>query len=161
MINKETYCQLIKEKNIDRKPSWFMNILIAFDQLGNTFAKGNPDNTISARIGYFMHDKNGKPTKYWKLLENVVNFTFKPLDGIEHCFVAYCYDKDETFEEGDLFAKIVLFIFVVVFSIPFLIIIVYVIAFLFPKAKNKYKMDDKKVSLKEINTFRKVHCADD
>ncbi|TYQ00330.1 hypothetical protein C7447_101942 [Tenacibaculum adriaticum] len=161
MIDKENYCQLISKEHIERKQSWFVNILVSLDQFGNTLAKGNPDNTISARIGYFMHNENGNPNWFWKLLENVVNFTFKPLDGIEHCFVAYCYDKDEKFEEGDLFAKIVLFIFVVVFSIPFLIIVVYIVAFLFPKAKNEYKMDHEKVSLEKINNFRKKHCASD
>lgn len=159
MNDKEKYCDVILEKNIKRKPSWFLNILIAFDQLGNTLAKGNPDNTISARIGYFMHSANENPTKFWKLLENVVNFTFKPIDGIEHCFVAYCHDKNEVYQEVDLFSKIVLFIFVVIFCVPWLMLIIRIIVFLFPQVKCEYKIEGDKVTLETINSLRKAYCG--
>lgn len=32
---------------------YFSNFFVAIDQLGNTVAGGNPDNTISARVGYY------------------------------------------------------------------------------------------------------------
>jgi len=34
-----------------KKMPYAFNILIAIDQLGNAIADGNPDNTISARVG--------------------------------------------------------------------------------------------------------------
>lgn len=30
---------------------WLVNVLIGFDQLGNAIADGNPDETISSRVG--------------------------------------------------------------------------------------------------------------
>ncbi|MGB1042712.1 MAG: hypothetical protein ACPGU6_04905 [Tenacibaculum sp.] len=160
-MKKENYCEAILEHKIQRTQSWFMNILIAFDQLGNAFAKGNPDNTISARIGYFMHHENGNPSSYWKLLENIVNFTFKPIDGIEHCFVAYCNDKNEIYQKADGFAKVILLLFVVIFTIPTLIIIIRIIAFIFPKSKCQYQLNGEKVTLNTINSLRKNYCYKD
>ncbi|WP_428741396.1 hypothetical protein [Tenacibaculum sp.] len=160
MKKKETYCRAINDKNIKRKPTWFLNILIAFDQLGNAFAKGNPDNTISARIGFFMHHEEGDPSKFWELLESVVNFTFKPIDGIEHCFVAYCHDKNEVYQKADIVSKIILFIFVVVFCVSFLIVIVRIVAFIFPGVKSQYEENGKEISLKTINILRKEHCSE-
>ncbi|MDY0780824.1 hypothetical protein [Tenacibaculum sp. IB213877] len=157
-MDKHNYCQLISEKSIERKTSWFMNVLVSLDQLGNTLARGNPDNTISARIGYFMHNENGNPSAYWAILEGIVDFTFKPIDGIKHCFVAYCYDKEEQFDEGHFFSKVLLFLLVIIFCIPLLIIINRIIALLFPKAKNEYEIDGEKVSIEKVNTFRKIHC---
>ena len=161
MRKKEAYCKIIDENNIRRNPTWFFNVLIAFDQLGNALAKGNPDNTISARIGFFMHHEEGNPSNFWKLLENVVNFTFAPIDGIEHCFVAYCHDKNEVYQKVDWVSKIVLFIFVVVFCLSFLIFIIRIVAFLFPKVKYQYLRNGEIISLETINTIRKEHCVND
>lgn len=74
--------------------SYIMRILVAFDQLGNALAGGNPDCTISGRTGYFLtHDKNA----YWVFLAFVIDLTFQPFDGKNHCLQAYESEKDELF----------------------------------------------------------------
>lgn len=157
-MNKERYCNIIIENQLTKKSSWLMNVLVSFDQLGNAIAGGNPDSTISARIGYFMHNQNGNPNWYWNTLEQIVNFTFQPIDGIEHCFVAYCSDKDEYFNEGNIISKLLLAFFVIVFCIPLLIIIIRLVVLFYPKAKNNYSLNDEPISLEELNTFRKEYC---
>ncbi|TDQ22676.1 flagellar basal body-associated FliL family protein [Tenacibaculum caenipelagi] len=108
-----------------------------------------------------MHHEEGDPSRFWKLLENVVNFTFKPIDSIEHCFVAYCHDKNEIYQKANWVSKIILFIFVVVFCISFLIVIIRVVAFLFSGVKSQYEENGIEISLKTINTLRKEHCGSD
>jgi hypothetical protein len=39
---------------------YFWNFLISLDQLGNTLAGGDPDETISSRIGKVQAKNNGK-----------------------------------------------------------------------------------------------------
>ena len=119
---------------------------------------GNPDNTVSARIGYFMHSQEGNPSNYWKVLESIVDFSFKPIDGIKHCFVAYCHDKNEKYIEGNILSKIILALLVIIFCIPFLIIVIRIIAIIFPKAKNDYEINGEKVSIQKMNIFRKLNC---
>ena len=63
-------------------------ILIAIDQLGNAIAGGNPDSTISARVGYFsdktLREKTLGRHAYWKGLERIIDFAFFPIDGEKH-----------------------------------------------------------------------------
>ncbi|GAB5466965.1 MAG: hypothetical protein Kapaf2KO_24010 [Candidatus Kapaibacteriales bacterium] len=53
---------------------YLKNLLISFDQLGNTIAGGNPDNTISSRLGHFLEkEKTGsKASILWILLAKIV-----------------------------------------------------------------------------------------
>jgi len=39
---------------------WLLNILISIDQLGNTIAGGDPDETISSRLGKLKVKHGGK-----------------------------------------------------------------------------------------------------
>jgi len=80
-----------------KKTSWLYNVLVSLDQLGNTIAGGNPDSSISARVGYFANKgaSKTKTPKYWKFLENIINFTFWPVDGENHCIDAYERDCEE------------------------------------------------------------------
>lgn len=71
--------------------------LIAIDQLGNALAGGNPDCTISGRIGYYSNHANGTIRWYWKILEYIVNETFFPLDGPCHCNCAFHNEEDEKY----------------------------------------------------------------
>ncbi len=73
------------------------NILIAVDQLGNAIAGGNPDCTISGRVGYYSEHANGLVKWYWIMLRVIVNFTFYPLDGPDHCHYAYHNDEGEEY----------------------------------------------------------------
>lgn len=78
---------------------FFTNFLISIDQLGNVIAGGNPDNTISSRIGYYtQHFKNSG--WQWILLGKIINTTFWPLDGPNHCHEAYHNDAGEEFDKG-------------------------------------------------------------
>jgi len=99
-------------RNDQKMPYWF-NLLVAIDQLGNTIADGNPDNTISARVGYFASDEHKSRLKaYWKMLERIIDFTFEPIQGPGHCHNAWLAEADETDTQGTYIARIVLGIFV-------------------------------------------------
>lgn len=79
---------------------YFSHLFIAVDQFGNALAGGNPDNTISARVGYYNHhyyEKNKVPW-YWSLFEQIIDTTFYPVDGRGHCHEAYHNDAGEVFD---------------------------------------------------------------
>jgi hypothetical protein len=96
------------------KMSYWLNVLIAIDQLGNAIAGGNPDNTISGRVGFFASDLHQSKIKaYWKALERIIDFTFAPLQGPGHCLHAWEGEQDETDTEATYIARILLSVFVV------------------------------------------------
>ena len=95
-----------------KMPYWF-NVLVAIDQLGNAIADGNPDNTISARVGYFASDEHKSNIKaYWKAQERIIDFTFEPVQGPGHCRRAWLTEADETDTQGSYIARIILGVFV-------------------------------------------------
>lgn len=147
------YTECCDKNEVEKKQGWFMNILVALDQLGNALSRGNPDNTISARIGYFNYGANFFDSSYWKVIEKIVNFTFKPIDGIDHCKMAYYSDMDEEFVNVDYISDILLFFFVLGPCIP-LIPIIWVVSLIIPSAKTKYYINGEQKSLKEINLMR-------
>lgn len=92
--------------------SWLRNVAIAIDQLGNALAGGNPDLTISARVGYHLANGGGV---FWRVVAAVIDYTFKPLDGVGHCLQAYNADsEDYNNENGSDLARGVLSLIVVV-----------------------------------------------
>lgn len=55
---------------------WAYNVLIAFDQLGNALSGGNPDETISSRLGRLKLANGGTvPKRAWFYLA-------RPLDAV-------------------------------------------------------------------------------
>lgn len=65
--------------------SWGRRVLIAIDQLGNAFANGNPDETISSRVG-----RAAVAGKRWgMILERVIDWMFWP----GHCREAIEWDE--------------------------------------------------------------------
>lgn len=77
---------------------YFKDLFIAIDQLGNALAGGDPDNTISARVGYFAnYDDKTKDIWYWNFFEWIINFTFYPNDGKDHCLQSYYCDPGENY----------------------------------------------------------------
>ncbi|CAL2079075.1 hypothetical protein [Tenacibaculum sp. 190524A05c] len=80
---------------------YISNLFISIDQLGNVLAGGYADNTISSRIGYYNNhyfsDRSQVPL-YWKILEQIIDFTFKPVDGPNHCNESYLIDSSEVFD---------------------------------------------------------------
>jgi hypothetical protein len=102
------------QTEVKKMPYW-LNVLIAIDQLGNTIAGGNPDNTISGRVGFFASDLHlSKIKSYWKALEQIIDFTFEPIQGPGHCFRAWQGEPDETDSEVTYITRIILGIFVAV-----------------------------------------------
>ena len=99
--------------------SYLKNVLVSIDQLGNTICGGNPDNTISARVGYFATVSQSATKYFWKGLEKIINFTFWPVDGPNHCLQAFEEDPEEVFydDNGDVFRALIS-AFIVVFCIP-------------------------------------------
>ena len=104
------------------------NLMVAFDQLGNALAGGNPDVTISARIGYNTEAASIK-WWIWIALKYIVNFTFFPFDGKDHCKKAYHWDTTEDyktynnyFKKGYWFFVILCSLIVIVFCLPISII---------------------------------------
>lgn len=84
---------------------FFSHFFVSIDQLGNALAGGNPDNTISARVGYYNHHYNfesGKIPWYWSWFEKIIDFTFHPVDGPNHCHEAYHNDAGEVFDDSTL-----------------------------------------------------------
>lgn len=81
---------------------YILNLLISIDQLGNVIAGGNPDNTISARVGFYNYhySEEKKVTLFWKVFEFVIDTTFWPIDGPNHCHEAYHNDAGEFFDTG-------------------------------------------------------------
>ena len=97
---------------VEKMPYW-LNVLISIDQLGNAIAGGNPDNTISGRVGFFASDLHQSKIKpYWKALERIIDFTFAPLQGPGHCRRAWLGEQDETDNEVTYITRIILGIFV-------------------------------------------------
>lgn len=84
---------------------YIFNLLMAIDQLGNAIAGGDPDVSVSGRIGY-----NSFTTKhwYWKLMERIVDNTFEPVDVPKHCYTTYLNDNDIDHSTGSTPALIAL-----------------------------------------------------
>lgn len=102
------------QPEIKKMPYW-LNVLIAIDQLGNAIAGGNPDNTISGRVGFFASNLHESKIKaYWKALERIIDLTFAPLQGPGHCFNAWQTEKDEADTEVTYITRIILGVFVAV-----------------------------------------------
>ncbi len=119
-----------------------VNILVSIDQLGNVLAGGNPDNTISSRVGYYTEDyyDDGKVPAKWIIFRNIINFTFYPIDGENHCQEAYYNDAGEEFDENvsDL-AIAVLAILIILSCIPLslLFYILYAFRIVSPRTINR------------------------
>jgi hypothetical protein len=103
--------------------SWIHGVLIGIDQLGNTIAGGDPDVTVSSRVGYFAQCAAFRFQWYWQLLEWVIDTTFYPLDGPRHCYQAWLNDRDENFQHGSDAARAVLGLFILA-ACPFLALVV-------------------------------------
>lgn len=105
------------------RDSYILRVLVSIDQLGNTIAGGNPDVTISARTGYFANIKKTRLRLWWRCMETIIDFAFRPIDGPDHCLRAYRADEQEgNHREGNDIARAVLGIFIILASFPISII---------------------------------------
>ena len=105
---------------------YIFNLLVSLDQLGNAITGGEPDSTISARIGFFSLTKS----KYWGFMRSIVDFTFDPVDGPDHCLDAYKKDSDEKFKRGNDIALFFLSLLTILICIP-IALILRLLSFLF------------------------------
>lgn len=104
--------------------AYFRPLFIGVDQLLNAIAGGNPDNTISSRIGYYATHGVVNQKRFWKVLEWMTDTTFWPLEGPGHCHIAYHADAGEDFDAD----KIGVGVFMTfLLSLPFLILIAIVL----------------------------------
>lgn len=104
--------------------AYFRPLFIGVDQLLNAIAGGNPDNTISSRIGYYATHGAKNQKRFWKMLEWMTDTTFWPLEGPGHCHIAYHADAGEDFDAD----KIGVGVFMTfLLSLPFLILIAVVL----------------------------------
>lgn len=98
---------------------WLWNVLVAIDQLGNTLAGGKADITISARVGYYAnYQVDPKLLFYWKFLERVINLTFYPLDGHDHCIQALEEDNETGHVHGNDLMRGILGLIIIFACIP-------------------------------------------
>lgn len=59
-------------KALERIAAYYVRVLVSLDQLGNTLLNGNPDETISSRVG-----RNAIQGDRWALVaEFVINLLF-------------------------------------------------------------------------------------
>ena len=82
---------------------YLFSVLVAVDQLANAMTGGNPDMTISARIGQFS-----QRSAYWRNLERLVDWAFLPVEGPNHCWRAMVSEVGRTDRQGSKFAQRVL-----------------------------------------------------
>lgn len=90
--------------------NYFINLGYYIDLLGNALTGGNPEVTVSARVGYYSKyykiryenytgkdkyqlKRNKLYVLYWKTCESIIDKTFEPVDGKNHCYNAYLNTK--------------------------------------------------------------------
>lgn len=137
--------------------NWWVNLFVSFDQLLNTFCGGEPDNTISARVGFFAREmeydvpfKNFKK-RYWKIIETIVDFTWKPVSRSNHCLEAYLADADEEYKDNNWWVFLIPMSLLIFIICILLIIIFYPASFiwgLFRFKKEKTIQSTNKISIK-------------
>lgn len=69
-----------------------IDVLLNIDRLGNAIAGGNYKNTVSGRVGGLSLISTNRT---WKVLEGIIDFTFKPIDGKGHCYGAYVWEIED------------------------------------------------------------------
>ena len=94
---------------------WLYGVLVAIDQLGNALAGGDPDARISTRVGFHCQRKRMVHFGYWNLLRVIIDFTFLPIDGPDHCAKAYGADHGAHHENGSDAARAILGVVVILF----------------------------------------------
>lgn len=101
------------------KTGYLYNLLCVIDCLFNALSAGNYQCMISSRVGrFYLISKS----KYWDILRCIIDSTFYPLDGKNHCVDSYLINNDEEFNRGNDIALVILAIFVVILCIPIAIL---------------------------------------
>jgi hypothetical protein len=101
---------------------WFYSVLIAIDQLGNALAGGYADSTISARVGYNARHSTPATKNYCRLLEWVIDYSFLPLDGPDHCYQVYLAGNNTYYRDGSDLMRVVLSTLILFNAMPIAVI---------------------------------------
>ncbi len=113
---------------------WTLAVLTAVDQFGNAVGGGNPDSTISARVGHFSdktsREKNPQKYAYWKTLEWIIDRSFYPIDGENHCYNAAQADIHGRYEQGNDITQFVLSMIIFIIC-PFIAIALWLLSPIF------------------------------
>lgn len=101
--------------------SYLGRVLIAIDQLGNALSGGNPDATISARLGWLHYFRR----MWWTtILMHIVDVTFLSVDGYNHCYKALSLESvngRDFFRRGSDVGLALMSVFVIVFCIALIV----------------------------------------
>lgn len=112
---------------------WLRNLFLSLDQLMNTLVGGNPDLSISARVGYHQaHSTN----IWWSLLGDIIDSTFYPIDGDGHCLQAYHADNEDYSAQSINPVAMVSLGIVIVISCVLLALPIVLISFFITKKSN-------------------------
>lgn len=94
--------------------SYILEVLIAFDQLGNALAGGNADQTVSGRVGW--HANYGNHILYWLFPQAVINWGFSPVHEDNHCLDSIEFNRG--ISDHTTFGLIAVTFLAVVFAVP-------------------------------------------
>jgi len=75
-----------------------IDLLLNIDRVGNALCAGHYTLTISGRVGYFASTKG---SSYWNMLQRIIDKTFLPLEGKEHCWKAYQWERSTKYRRGN------------------------------------------------------------
>lgn len=136
---------------------------MSIDQFGNVIAGGNPDNTISSRVGFYnKHNiSDDKAPWQWRVFEKIINFSFWPIDGKDHCHEAFYNDSGEEFDENT--KNILVAILASVIIIPSCVLIcillysLYVLGIVSPKDIDRNKNMKKRLKLAKAKLDGTLH----
>jgi hypothetical protein len=100
------------------KDFYIGRLLNSISQVGNAAINGNPDVSISGRIGEYNFFY--KDSKTYKFAQWIVDTTFFPIDGKDHCLKAYLNDRGEdyTVGKGWVYGEWLMILISVAFCIP-------------------------------------------
>ena len=119
-------------------------VFLALDLFGNAFAGGNPEVTISARVGYKCSQEEKMTSFIWELCEEIIDYTFYPMDGENHCWNAYLWTKatlktknnhDIHINSGPIYMLCILMVIVIVSCIILILPIKFISLFTSKKGK--------------------------
>lgn len=145
---------------------YLANIFVSIDQFGNVVAGGYPDNTISSRVGFYTQNEDNSSLQ-WRVFKNIINVTFWPIDGPDHCKEAYFNDAGESFDDDTSnFAILVLTIIIIpsCVLIGILLYILYLGGVVSPKMINRKqniikRLTSAKDKLKGAHTELNTHVV--
>jgi len=140
---------------------YLSNLFVSIDQLGNVIAGGNPDNTISLRVGFYtekFYKKGSVPAK-WQIFKQIINFAFYPIDGEGHCKQAYFNDAGEGQDDDTSDLAIAVLAIIIIPScivIALLLYLLYAFRIVSPKKINR-TLNAKNRLTSAVNKLKGVH----